>query len=135
MQIRGSQIKINGVSAKPLLKVKFVVMKKAVIFFLLINSVITLFAQKNTPTGKLTIRSNYNAELLGLAYFIGFEGVDIESKTVEVDGKVFPKKDWHRYGFYIYEKYKKYAASENLAKSFAVADHLWLDYILNLLVQ
>ncbi|HZI53628.1 MAG TPA: DUF4932 domain-containing protein, partial [Chitinophagaceae bacterium] len=69
------------------------------------------------------------------AYFIGFEGVDIESKTVEIGGKKMPKKDWHNYGFYFYQKYKSFATSENLGKAFTVADHLWLDYIISLLLQ
>ena len=92
-------------------------------------------AQKQVHATKLDIWVNYNAELLGLAYFIGFEGVDIEKQTVEINGKTVPKKDWHRYGFYIYEKYKRYAASENLARSFTLAEHLWLDSILYLLIQ
>lgn len=93
-----------------------------------------LCAQRIGP-GKLSIGVNYNAELLGLAYFIGFEGVDIETKSVEISGRSIPKKEWHKYGFHLYEQYKKYAGSEHLAKAFAVADHLWLDYLLNLLVQ
>ncbi len=110
-------------------------MKKAILILLLCDLTIALSAQRSIGSKRLTIDVNYNAELLGLAYFIGFEGVDIENQTVEINGRSIPKKEWHTYGFYIYEKYKKYAASENLAKSFAVADHLWLDSILYLLVQ
>ena len=73
--------------------------------------------------------------MLGLAYFIGFEGVDIESKTVDIGGNKIPKKDWHNYGFMIYEKYKSYATSKNLEKSFSITDHLWLDYIIAFLLQ
>jgi hypothetical protein len=29
---------------------------------------------------------------LGIGYFIGYEGVDIETKTVEINGKKIPKK-------------------------------------------
>jgi len=110
-------------------------MRKAIFILLFCNLSVTLSAQASVGSKKLTIDVNYNAELLGLAYFISFEGVDIESKTVEINAKNIPKKEWHKYGFYIYEKYKKYATSENLAKSFAVADHLWLDSILYLLIQ
>jgi hypothetical protein len=95
----------------------------------------SISAQKKPGAGKLSIAVNYNVELLGLAYFIGFEGVDIEKQTVEINGRTIPKKEWHTYGFYIYEKYKQYATSENLSKSFALADHLWLDSILYLLIQ
>lgn len=86
-------------------------------------------------SGKVEIKINKNIELLGLAYFIGFEGVDIEEKTVEVNGITMLKKEWHNYGFKIYNDYKSYASSEYLARSFAVADHLWLDYINAFLLQ
>jgi hypothetical protein len=84
---------------------------------------------------KLKIGINKNVELLGLAYFIGFEGQDIESKTIEIGGNKIPKKDWHNYGFMLCEKYKAHATSEGLQKSFSVADHLWLDYIIAFLLQ
>ena len=84
---------------------------------------------------KLQITINKNIELLGLGYFIGFEGIDIDKKTVEIDGEIIPKKDWHNYGFKIYEQYKSFATSDNLAKSFSVADHLWLDYLTAFLLQ
>jgi hypothetical protein len=87
------------------------------------------------PNQKLKIEINKNVELLGLAYFIGFESVDIETKTIKIDGKELLKKDWHNYGFKIYEKYKSFAGSANLGKAFSVADHLWLDYIITLLLQ
>ena len=110
-------------------------MRKAILTWLFYFICATMLAQSNGRNTKLTIKVNYNVELLGLAYFIGFEGVDIEKKTVEINGRQLPKKQWHAYGYYIYEKYKQYAASQNLAQSFAVADHLWLDYIINLLIQ
>jgi hypothetical protein len=56
------------------------------------------------PIKKLRIEINKNVELLGIGYFIGFEGVDIETKTVEINGKKIPKKDWHNYGFWIYSE-------------------------------
>ena len=93
------------------------------------------FASNGNPNKKLRIEINKNVELLGIGYFIGFEGVDIETKTVEINGKKIPKKDWHNYGFWIFQKYKKFGTSENLGKSFAVADHLWLDYLISLLLQ
>ena len=111
-------------------------MNKLTIFILLtILTTNSTLGSSTNPNSKLKIEINKNIELLGLAYFIGFEGVDIESKTVEVDGKKIPKKDWHNYGFYIYEKYKSSATSENLGKSFTVADHLWLDYLISFLLQ
>jgi len=85
--------------------------------------------------GKLHVGFNKNIELLGFAYFIAFEGVDIENKTVEINGELLQKKEWHSYGYHFYNQYKGYAESENLNKSLAIADHLWLDYIINLLLQ
>ncbi|PLK44917.1 DUF4932 domain-containing protein [Emticicia sp. TH156] len=110
-------------------------MKKtiALIFFAILAN--TLFANNPPLHNKLKIQINKNVELLGLAYFIGFEGVEIETKTIDVKGKKIPKKDWHNYGYFINEKYKKFAASESLMNSFTVADHLWLDYLIAFLVQ
>ena len=108
---------------------------KLSILLLLTTCATISFASNGKPNKKLRIEINKNVELLGIGYFIGFEGVDIETKTVEINGKKIPKKDWHNYGFYIYEKYKKFGTSENLGKSFAVADHLWLDYLISLLLQ
>lgn len=110
-------------------------MNKLTIIFLLTTWTIISIASYGNPNDKLKIEIKKNVELLGVAYFIGFEGVDIESKTVEIDGKKMPKMDWHNYGFYIYERYKSFATSENLGKSFTVADHLWLDYLISLLLQ
>lgn len=93
------------------------------------------FKGGNNESNKLEIKINNNVELLGLGYFIGFEGVDIENKTVEIAGKVIPKKDWHNYGFKIYEDYKSFANSPNLAECFSVADHLWLDYLTAFLLK
>ena len=102
---------------------------------LLLLTTLISFASNGKPNKKLRIEINKNVELLGIGYFIGFEGADIETKTVEVNGKKIPKKDWHNYGFWIFQKYKSFGTSENLGKSFAVADHLWLDYLISLLLQ
>src|SRR5688500_9900000 len=111
-------------------------MIKLINVILLIACTTMSFASNNNYTNdKLRIEINRNVELLGLAYFLGFEGVDIESKTVEIGGKKIPKKDWHNYAFYFYQKYKSFATSENLGKALTVADHLWLDYIISLLLQ
>lgn len=83
----------------------------------------------------LTVAFNKNAELLGFAYFLGFEGPNIENETVVVGETEIPKSEWHNYGYRFYQKYQSYASSEHLASAFAVADHLWLDYILTLLLQ
>lgn len=95
----------------------------------------TIYSTSLFANDKLKIEINKNVELLGLAYFIGFEGQGIESDTIEIGGRRIPKKDWHNYGFKLYENYKGYAASDNLGKSFSIADHLWLDYIIAFLLQ
>jgi len=105
------------------------------ILLLLTTCATISFASNGKSNKKLKIEINKNVELLGLGYFIGFEGAEIETKTVEINGKKIPKKDWHNYGFWIFQKYKKFGTSENLGKSFAVADHLWLDYLISLLLQ
>ena len=110
-------------------------MKKILLVALTCVSFLSFSAEQNRDVEKLKVEINKNAELLGLAYFIGFEGENIGNETVVIEGKEIPKKEWHRYGYSIYEKYKSYATSENLAIAFSVADHLWLDYILNLLAQ
>jgi len=108
---------------------------KLSIFILLTTCVTISFASNGKPNKKLRIEINKNVELLGIGYFIGYEGVDIETKTVEINGKKIPKKDWHNYGYWIFQKYKSFGTSENLGKSFAVAEHLWLDYLISLLLQ
>ncbi|MBA4852982.1 DUF4932 domain-containing protein [Emticicia sp. BO119] len=110
-------------------------MKKTIAFILLIGLINTAWAHQLPLNPKLRIQINKNVELLGLAYFVGFEGVDIETKTIDIKGKKMPKKDWHNYGYFIYEKYKQFATNESLLNSFTVADHLWLDYLIALLVQ
>src|SRR6188508_113629 len=108
---------------------------KLPILLLLTTCTTISFASNSNPNKKLRIEINKNVELLGIGYFIGFEGADIETKTVTINGNKIPKKDWHNYGYWIFQKYKSFGTSENLGKSFAVADHLWLDYLINLLLQ
>ena len=84
---------------------------------------------------KLNIEINNNVELLGFVYFLGFEGPISDSQTLEINGRQILHKDWHSYGFNFYQKYESFGGSENLASAFGVADHLWLDYLINLLIQ
>ncbi|MGJ5641133.1 DUF4932 domain-containing protein [Formosa sp. S-31] len=110
-------------------------MKSLCIASLLLVTSFLSFSQPEASSQKLEISFNKNIELLGLAYFIGFEAENIETKTIEVEGKTMPKKSWHNYGYTLYNKYKDYISSENLAQSFTVADHLWLDYLNAFLLQ
>ncbi len=67
-------------------------MKKAFLILSIIIFSNISFAQIVDTTNKLKVEINKNIELLGLAYFISFEGVDIEYKTVEIEGKKIQKK-------------------------------------------
>ena len=82
--------------------------------------------QKNASKS-IEIEINPNIELLGLAYFIGIESDGIETDTIQFANNHILKKDWHNYGYKLFKTYGEYASSLNLAKSFEVADHLWLD--------
>lgn len=94
------------------------------------------YAQQNTAgNSDIDISYHKNIELIGLAYFLGFEGVGMDSKTIEIEGKKVPKKDWHNYGYKVYKKYQKHAGSKHLERAFSLADHLWLDKIIYLLLQ
>jgi hypothetical protein len=55
--------------------------------------------------------------------------------VIKINGREISKKEWHNYGYFIYEKYKEHASNKSLVAAFTVADHLWLDYLLNLLLQ
>lgn len=84
---------------------------------------------------KLSIQFNKNIELLGFVYFIAYEGTNIETKILEIDGKEVPKKEWQSYGYNFYTKYKQLAQSEHAIKAMSVAEHLWLSEFWPLLLQ
>jgi len=85
--------------------------------------------------GDLKVGFSKNAELLGFAYFLGYESIGIETDTMDIKGSRVPKKDWHAYGYALSQKYGHFRESEQLQIAFALADHLWLDTLLNLLLQ
>ncbi len=109
-------------------------MKRFAILFTVFLLPLASMAQSGNDH-EIQIEINKNIELLGIGYFIGFEGVDIENKTVVVDGRTIPKMEWHSYGYDIYKKFGHFAQSEHLNKAFGVADHLWLDYLSAFLLQ
>jgi hypothetical protein len=94
-------------------------------------------APGQSPDKPINVQINKNVELLGFGYFIGFEGKDLEtsSKTISINGKETPVQERYAYGLKFYREYKSFAESKNLAAAFSVADHLWLDYLINFLVQ
>ena len=91
--------------------------------------------QYSAQVGHLQVGFNKNAELLGMAYFLGFESIGIERDTIDIGGVSVPKKDWHAYGYAFSQEYGDFRNSENLQTAFALADHLWLDVLLHLLLQ
>lgn len=105
------------------------------IFILVLISVQSQSLQYSTQAGDLQVGFNKNAELLGFAYFLGYESIGIETDTVEIGGIPVPKKEWHAYGYAFSQKYMDFRESENLQKAFALADHLWLNTLLQLLLQ
>lgn len=105
------------------------------ILFLILLLVTTFSCKERRPTKSIDIEINSNIELLGLAYFISFESDGIETDTIKFHDKNILKKDWHNYGYSQFKKFGSFASSSNLTKSFEVADHLWLDYLYNLLLQ
>lgn len=114
-------------------------MKKLLATNLIFLISITCFAYvERIDSGKsIKVEINKNVELLGFAYFLVFEGKDLENSNeiVAVNGEQISEKDWYSYGFEFYQKYKSFSENKNLAKAFEIADHLWLDYIISLLVQ
>ncbi len=86
-------------------------------------------------SGKFSVRFNKNVELLGFGYFLVFETEDIESKTITLGDEEVLKKDWHSYGYHFYRQYQGHAQSESLQRGIALANHLWLDYLISLLLQ
>lgn len=106
----------------------------AIISFLILSTVFTDNNEDQTSI-RVNIEINKNVELLGFVYFLVFEGPNIDHGMIEINGKLIPRKDWHSYGYDFFKKYESLAGSANLAYAFSVADHLWLDYLINLLLQ
>ena len=97
-------------------------MKTAILFLLL------FFGKAITSRGEeLPVRFEKNVEVLGLAYLIGFHGPELEADPA--------KKGQYPIAWRHYTEFRQYAGSPNLQKSLGVADHLWLDYLIALLVQ
>ena len=84
---------------------------------------------------KVQVKINKNVEFLGFCYFIGFGGEGIETKEVVREGKKMLEKDWHRYGYKFYKKYRPYTKSKHFVKAMTAAQHLWLSHHIYLLLQ
>jgi hypothetical protein len=87
------------------------------------------------PDDKLTISFHTNVEFLGFLYFLAYEGVNSETKTVEINGREILEKDWQTYGYAFYQKYSRFTQSPHLQTAMGLAEHLWLDDLWPLLLQ
>jgi len=114
------------------------IMIKFIIGLLLLFCAVPCQAQlpKQLSAGKkLKIAFNKNIEFLGFMYFITYEGINIETKMLEIDGQQVAEKDWQSYGYSFYQKYKLHAESSNAQTAMGIAEHLWLSHIIPLLLQ
>jgi hypothetical protein len=113
-------------------------MRKLIYLIVVLSLAENTYSQLKSPlviNKKLSVGINKNVELLGFGYFLAFEGANIETQMVKVGDKEMPEKDWQQFGYHFYQQYKSYASSSNLISALTVADHLWLDYIIALLLQ
>ncbi|MGA0556785.1 hypothetical protein ACO2Q8_09055 [Larkinella sp. VNQ87] len=73
--------------------------------------------------------------MLGFVYFLGYEGRELENDEGYLKSKPIRMKDWYGYGFSLYQQYKTHQHSPHLTEAMRLVEHLWLDYLINLLVQ
>ena len=114
-------------------------MRKTVTSIVIFLSLMTAIPHKGIAQKNKTIQVDFNknVEFLGLIYFLGYEGPTIENDngTFEMNGRRISGKDWHAYGWHLYQLYKKHASSEQLPVIDQLATHIWLDYLISLLLQ
>jgi hypothetical protein len=86
---------------------------------------------------EVSIQFNPNVELLGLIYFIGYLGPEIEPEAIQMESNGNPiyEKDWYAYGYHLYNKYLPYRESENLATLHKIAGDLDASYLIGLILQ
>ncbi len=86
----------------------------------------------------IKVQINENVELLGFVYFLGFQGEEIETNNTvlwESEGQPVTRKDWYSYAYDLYLQYKPHASSEYLDQAFELTQNIWLDHLINLLIQ
>jgi hypothetical protein len=111
-------------------------MKAKILLLLILILNLPALCQTTLPHGKsfgfrqFDIRINKNVELLGLVYFLGYEGAQ-----AEMDGYSAKTKARYAYGLDLYRQYKDYEKSKHLAVIIGFAQDIWLDKLINLLVQ
>jgi hypothetical protein len=92
-------------------------------------------ARPNSPAKAIDVQFHTNVELLGLAYFLGYEGQALENEPDTVKRK--REIDKYAYAYHLYQQYKQYENSQNLAvvMNAAYTYDLFLDYMSGLLVK
>ncbi|WP_169720012.1 DUF4932 domain-containing protein [Dyadobacter alkalitolerans] len=107
-----------------------------ILLLLVLTLTLPALCQTTRPHGKASairqfeIRINKNIELLGLVYFLGYEGAQ-----AEMDEYSAKTKARYAYGLDLYRQYKDYEKSKHLAVIIGFAQDIWLDKLINLLVQ
>jgi hypothetical protein len=88
-----------------------------------------------TANRSIQVRFHKNVEFLGFVYFLGYEGRELENDEGFIKSKPVRKKDWYGYGFSLYQRYKAHQNNKHLVTAMRLVEHLWLDYLINLLLQ
>ncbi|QHT70047.1 DUF4932 domain-containing protein [Rhodocytophaga rosea] len=91
--------------------------------------------QTNADSKGIRVEYNKNVELLGFVYFVGYEGKELENESDPAKREKHIKQ--YAYGYHLYQQYKKYENSEHVKSAInaALKYDLWLDYMINLLIQ
>lgn len=88
-------------------------------------------ARHSPSVDPIQIRINVNVELLGFVYFLGYEGRESETNP----DYAAKNRTRYAYGLDLYRRYKAYENSRHLAVVIGFAENIWLDYLINLLLQ
>ncbi|MCX6215826.1 DUF4932 domain-containing protein [Spirosoma sp.] len=115
-------------------------MQKSFIALLLIGSLCGFPApscvySQPTSNHSIGVQIKPNVELLGFVYFLGYEGAQLETHDSYLKNRSIKRSEWYSYGFSVYQHYKRYQSSPHLALIMRYAERIWLDYLLNLLLQ
>ncbi|MRS63923.1 DUF4932 domain-containing protein [Larkinella terrae] len=108
-----------------------------ILFLLFIFPAISQPASPGDTSANRSVQVRFykNVELLGFVYFVGFEGRQLENDESFLKSKPIRMKDWYGYGFSLYQQYKPFHTNQHVVKALQLVDHLWLDYLIGLLLQ
>lgn len=111
------------------------IIKSITITWVLMGSI--AIAQDNKTFQSINVQFNKNVELLGFAYFLGYQGPEIDQKndSFMLNDQPVKRSDWYAFGYEQYLLHKQFAGSQNVITALQLAEHIWIDYLINLLVQ